>query len=368
VKKIQCLLKVLSPLHIGGLVTEVNNMDFFYDTKYLYHVSETRMAQALKEEGLIEDFINFMSSGQASLQEYLETPPYIPKEDLRKRLEGKKIALTRPPVKRINSFRLFKQDPLTRKPYIPGSTIKGALRSDILFMLMDKGALKAEEVEKTVRKSKRRDRKKVGNMVNRLLESADLQHTRPGPHRDWLRALKISDAFCRDEEPSFLQEVKVVSLNKNGKGFHWGAGGASIYVESLKPGTTFTFTMEIDEWLLQIMELARKTQFDLQDIFNNKTKLKYMRKAEQIFWEQSGIPLMNTRQEKHLADGANLRLGWGSGYLGTTIGAYLIDKVRLNIGKTFYNTRYDTFPNSRKVIVDNDIPVDTLGWCKLEQE
>lgn len=365
--KMQCKLTALSPLHIGGLESEVNNMEFFYDSRYLYHVSEGRMAQALKDEGLLEDFINFMGSGQDSLQGYLQTPPHIPKEALKERLNTKKIPLPGVPVKRINSFRLFKQDPLTGKPYIPGSSIKGALRSDILFLLMDKEVLRVKEVARAVQRSRSRDRIRIGNMINRLLECAELEHARQGPHRDWLRALKVSDAFCKDKEASSIREVKVASLNRNGSGYHWGAREASIYVEALKPGVIFTFTIEIDRWLLKVMERRRQAHFDLQDIFNNKTKLQYLDAAEQAFWEQAGIFFMIARQKSHIADGANLRLGWGSGYLGTTIGAYLDDRVKLDIGQKYYNTRYDIFPNSRKTIVENDNPVDTLGWCKAEQ-
>ena len=46
--KMQCKLTALSPLHIGGLESEVNNMEFFYDSRYLYHVSEGRMAPSVK--------------------------------------------------------------------------------------------------------------------------------------------------------------------------------------------------------------------------------------------------------------------------------------------------------------------------------
>mgnify|MGYP000995268538 CR=1 FL=1 len=364
---LQCKLTVLSPLHIGGLETEVGNMEFFYDPRYLYHVGENKMAQALKEEGLVEDFLNFMSSGRSSLQEYLQRSPDVGKKSLKKRLESKKIAMSGSVNRRINSFRLFRRDPLTAEPYIPGSSIKGALRSDILFALMEKNALRVEDVARAVQGSKRRDRKRAGSIVNRLLESADLKHARQGPYRDWLRALKVSDAFCGDNEPTSIQEIKVASINRNGRGYHWGAREASIYVDCLRPGVTFNFTVEIDGWLLRAMEERKKLQFDLRNIFNHRNRLKHMHDLEQAFWDQAGVPFMVARQKKHIDDGANLRLGWGSGYLGTTVGVFFDNRIKLDIGRKFYNARYDRFPNSRKTIVLNDGPVDTLGWCKVEQ-
>ncbi len=365
--KMRYKLTVLSPIHIGGLESEVNNMEFFYDSRYLYNVSEVQMAKALSDEGLMEEFINFMSSGRDSLQGYFQALPLANKEALKKRLQVKKILLTEVPIKRINSFRPFKEDPLTREPYIPGSSIKGALRGDILFLLIDKKLLKSEEIARAVQRSRGSDRRRIGNMVNRLLESADLEHTRQRQHKDWLRALKVSDAFCQDKESSSIREVKVTSLNRNGNGYHWGAREASIYVEALKPETVFTFTVEIDRWLLKVMESRRPAQFDLQDIFNNKIKFQYLDAAEQAFWNRANVSFMIAKQKSHISDGANLRLGWGSGYLGTTVGAYLNEHLRRDIGRKFYNTRYDIFPNSRKTVVVNESPVDTLGWCKVER-
>ena len=204
-------------------------------------------------------------------------------------------------------------------------------------------------------------------MVSRLLETAELEHTRPGPHRDWLRGLKVSDAFCDDPEPSSIREVKVASLNKNGKGYHWGARNSSILVETIDPGTTFYFTMEIDRWLLDMMGPSRKPLFDPEELFNSTIIKKYESEPEQRFWEQCDLPLIQARQQQRFDGGTCLKLGWGSGYLNTTIGAYLSESVRLEIGQKLYHSPYNTFPNSRKVIVENGAPVDTLGWYKLEK-
>lgn len=360
-EKINCRLTVLSPLHINW--QEVNNMEFYYDQFSLCHVSEARMAQVLKEEGLVEHFINFMSSGKGSLQEYLET--HSP-AGVKEKLGGRKLFLDTPSGGRINSFYAFQQDPLAGKPYIPGSSIKGALRNDLLLLLLDQKKLSANDLEKAVKNADRRSRHRAGNIVNRLLESANFD-TRQGPHKDWLRAIKVSDAFCQEKEPSSIQEVKVASLNKNGSGYHWGAKKTTLHVETINAGTVFTFTIEIDKTLLAMMAGKNKPLVDPESIFQNPTKMNYLATAERRFWEQAELSLMNKRIEQHLSSGANFRLGWGSGYLSTSIGAFLSDQLRLSIGKNVYNTRYPVFPNSRKVVVEENTPVDTLGWCKLER-
>ena len=367
-KIFNCSLTVLSPLHIGGSASEANTMEFYYDRKqkYLYHVSEKKIAAAFKGGGLTEDFLNFMNSGEGSLEDYLVITPYIPRESIREMLGGRKISL-KTQVGRIKTFRPLLQDPLSKRPYIPGSSIKGALRTVALLMLLDRDAYSHKEIERAVERSKFKDRQRVGkSMVRRLLETAELEHTKSGPHRDWLRSLKVSDAFCEDPEPSSIREVKVVSLNKNGKGYHWGAKGNSIFIETIDPGTTFYFTMEIDRGLLDMMGRFRKPLFDPEELFDNTIIKKYVSEPEQRFWKQCELPSIQAKEQQRFG-GTCLKLGWGSGYLNTTIGAYLSENVRLQIGQKFYRSRYNIFPNSRKVIVENGAPVDTLGWCKLEK-
>lgn len=371
-----CTLTPLSPIHIGDKVGELRPTEFYVENGQVHVVSEPRLVEALAELGLVENFLNYADGGFMSLQDFIGKQNATISRRLRARIAtgGIPVAIQPPhggPGKdpRIGSFRPLIRDPLTGRPYIPGSSIKGALRNQQLVALLMRHRGPLDQVMGGIRTEKTSNKKQTGAELDELmrLPSRAPGFGGQGPHRDWFRALKVSDAYCDEDGTSHIVEVKVISLNKGGVGHHFGARGRSICVECLKPGKVFKFTITVDDWLLEEMRRSAGTElFELSELLVNPVKVEKLHEEEEKFWTSANLEPMRRRQQEYRSAGANLRIGWGSGYLGTTVGLCLRNEERMAVKERFYpDTPYTVFPNSRKVVVNGTVPADALGWCKV---
>lgn len=353
-------LTLISPLHIGAANGDVGRMDFFTDRQALYPVNERRLVNVLDELGLVEHFINYSQNARPSLQDYLDRLDPAVGGALREKIITRRIPMTGD--FRVFSFRPFISDLLSGELYLPGSSIKGALRNRIMFGLLVKDKSHLNSIMKRLAERWKVDKKRAGVELDDLFQSK-LPQARKGPHRDWLRGLKISESFANIKDISEITETKVVSLNRAEGGFHFGAHRSSIYVQTVNPGVTFEFQMVIDNQLLNMMGSLEL----FHEMLNDPSKVEAFLEAEDQFWEVAGLEPMRERQDFYRKSGANLRLGWGSGYLNTSAGLHLDKNELMLIKKKYYKEDgYQIFPNSRKVVMKGSQVVDTLGWAKVE--
>lgn len=91
-----------------------------------------------------------------------------------------------------------------------------------------------------------------------------------------------------------------------------------------------------------------------------------MLKREKGYFEKIGFPGFVSTIEK---EGANLRLGWGSGLLGTTLAMLLDEPLLQRLQNLLFTDRNGAIaPKTRRVTVENNTPVKPLGWVRLEVE
>lgn len=361
-KKIELVVQILTPLHIGTGRTLVRDFDY---------VARGDRTFRLKEDGLVE----VLYARDPKLTEQLmRTPPgqFLRPEDLR---EGSPfVRYVLPGEPKGKEFREQIKDAHDR-PYLPGSSLKGALRTVLAWHGWKELGLSLRDLDPRVERAKfaarAPERKIFGN----------------DPHHDLLRALRIADSVPVPITVRSLGIYVVQVWTKRGP-------AAPISVEAVQPETPFSLEATVDEklfsdWSRQApgFPLPHRNWLEgLPKIARDRATER--RKKESDIWTSWGcaenpydplerlIQLKSAEEEK----GFPLQLGFGTGWEGTTIGAPLKQdpewtKVfqRFGLGKVpgkkGVTVPPDAFPSSRRVIaheVGNRTHLTPLGWVWVQ--
>jgi len=351
-------IEILTPVHIGDSKGRLSPLEFFQDDKAVYIANEKAIAAELVAQGTIDDFIKYVEvKNFPTLDDFLDSIGDAKGNHLRK------IAAFRRVLKsssvRLKNLQPFIVDPVSRQPYIPGSSIKGAIRGAILFS-------QTYEKQHMFNRALKKKTKNPGKGFDDLLRTK-LANKRDG-HGDWLRFLQITDAFPNCDNCTEIYGVGIISLN-NGGGYHYSAGGAKIFAEMAVKGAKFYARVNFDvEGLKNIAELSKEEpSFSLDKWLEFcSQKSKQIIAADKDFYSRAGLNYLSDELESIANHGANLRIGWGSGLLSTTLALHLSEKNRLRLRELYYKKRFSVhFPQSRKVIIENYKPSLPIGWVKL---
>jgi len=225
--------------------------------------------------------------------------------------------------------------------YIPGSSVKGAIRTTLLWNLL-KESEKKELYKKLLMKQLRKNKKPKDFSIN--AEESILGK----PHNSLLKAIHIGDsAFI----PSSLINISVSRvITKTNNGFKWKKFGRDrgntdnpenatpIFFEAIKPGTRIKGSFKINEFLLH-PEIAKSLNYKntelLKEIVTTCNAFSHIHFNE-ILNEIQRIKNMSLSENEFI-----LHIAWGSGYeskaLGNTIDeklfADIIEKKDLNFQK-----------------------------------
>jgi CRISPR-associated protein Csm5 len=387
----QLTITTLSPLHIGTGDLLLQDYDFVKFRGQSWVVNEDALAAMLYDESQ-SDF-NAMVRGD-SLRGLLRDSDYVPDSPLfRYVLSGEPQASSRGA-----QVQALIKDAWDR-PYIPGSSLKGALRTAIASrgwierghqfhpsILDSRAKFAAQEMEGKVM---------YGNDRNG-------QPVKPGrrPNHDIMRALQISDSAPSDVQLQMLN-VQVVTP----KGF-----GSPIDIEAIPQDTTLTARMVLDDFILkQKVDIEQRHElregvrvrdelgFDklhrlllnkLATVVNGFTEARLDEESKR--WQnQPGLMrsyynYLHKEIYPNLAEDEFLiQLGWGGGWDSKTFGAILTEnpkyfaqiannpKYRMMIrqrGQTLTYNEGDRFPKSRRLRIKDNQPVRPLGWIKVKME
>ncbi|NEQ99565.1 MAG: type III-A CRISPR-associated RAMP protein Csm5 [Cyanothece sp. SIO2G6] len=306
--------------------------------------------------------------------------------------------------------------------YIPGSSIKGAIRTAIAYHLLQREdtfkvphKARVSEIEKILRNkirkydeldNPRRSRQnpfseyQKGKMDNFFMEEIfngyDLEYqgkiVKSASHanRDFMRAVHITDSnsLVHDAEKSInssrVVEVIVVSRDQNWKAKY----RTSAYVELVENiEAEFNITVDYDmlSWFQhrQGMKIPFKDIGELLDICQSFAQKQWL--CEMDYWSRiQNNPKAKCRGEivnlefddlKKMLYGNKccpyaLRVGWASGLLGTTISSLLEDDLATQLrDRCHHNNAAPEFgaPKSRRLIANRDRHLTSpLGWVKFE--
>ena len=253
-KKYTVELEVLTPLHVGAGSEKdwMKGADFIEDKRKVYVLNQRKLLKYIS----VDELSNFL----------------VKKDDrgLKNKISGSPETVSdlifNSPASTDNDIKVFIKNGLTNKPIVPGSSIKGAIRSILLNHFLN------------------------GKKPNRLDEKTYFGSSTDGD--EFMRFIKISDT---DFDKTELINTKIFNLfgttpNLNGGWKHELKGGTNgtfkqtgfntIY-EVIKPNSIGELSISISEKQLK--------NFNLKKFYENE-----LIKAEKIFDEKKRHKKVNT--------------------------------------------------------------------------
>jgi len=401
-------------LHIGSEVSQLNPFEFIVTRDRVYIPNNDLLAKELLKRARLQDYLKAIEKresignllkqvfGDTWWQVKSEDRLIFPKNKTSQKWTDKPIANLRPMIR--NGFGVL---------YIPGSSIKGAMRTAIAYHLLkyqDKYNVpqqqRVSEIEKKLRlrldngELQRKPKFTSQSLFmdslftnfNLVYQGQLVSAKENSPNTDFMRAIHIADSNPLNTytlknsqgkniayNNSIVAEVIVSSHTEDWKAKY----KSSLFVEMAhRVMTDFTITLDIEmlNWFQhrQGMRIPFKNIDELLNICKEFAQDQWNFEAKN-YWEQIGNnqeqknPLnFDTLWDKYYAKPEcpyHLRLGWGSGMNGTTMGLLLNDDLRAEIRDTC-GIKAPGFeaPKSRRTIRDTNGEIAFVpGWVKLQE-
>lgn len=322
-EKYRIRLKILSPLFIGGGEGALLNRSgyiFIENEQKVYVLDDGKWMEYLFRHGWLNDYERQITKKDFSNYNYLRNT---------KNLKDNKIMEV---VKEVASYALnvdnkmeFKTNDInifirnaSGQPYIPGSSIKGALRTAILsgYLQSRRGipAKAYKNVQDIITANNGFGKNMIKNLNSEIskLEKSICKYRRNISGEecefDGMSGISVSDAEPFDHTDLFLERKRDL-VKTNGK--INGEKGISLYREYIRPGTETEFTITIDKYKLK-KELGIEHIQDILDAMDKRWQRLFGSRGFFSAW--SGI-------EKHLPEeilkkqpSGLLVIGGGAGY------------------------------------------------------
>lgn len=261
------------------------------------------------------------------------------------------------------------------KGYLPGSSLKGAIKTAVMNAFMDMDKKKIEKIGKIFNNpyAKRRNLE-IQKFVEDIFSSGGKQSS----YSDFMRFVQISDfvpvsKLCVSEVKSLEVNDDIDSIDR----WYW-------YQRNNKVVQSFLETIGIGEKLEGEIHVTYNDKvhyslglkgnaeiLNLEDIkcfiYNFSDKII---KHEISFSKKYNISFLLDFYHKliklNTSESPVIKLGHGVGYLGTTVGLEIkkqdkevFEQVRKSLRGRSYEFEY---PKTRKIAVEENVP---LGWCKI---
>jgi len=389
-------LKLLSPLHIGqedipfNLLVKLDGEGKFYVLDPL-RLSEGLLKISGNNESLvkeattsiIDEFSKNSSANMVAIFRRIVRGDVEKLKQLIKYSSAYSLKL-RGPKEIGEKVRSFIRDTYYR-PYIPGSSIKGAIRTAFIYKILKEIKTRSpefykreiiEEIRNSLNEYKiesyQSKRVKVSSFFkwfeNELVQIFNLGQlevgSNQGPHRDIFRIFRVSDTKPINKDELYLEQVKVFNKGKELK--------FKIFIEAMPEDTVLEFTITYDWGLLDKFVNSNREPFNgyidfVKGLFRNPIRVTEEFTKDLLSRENSVKDKVfpPTQKVYYFKESPNLHIGYGGGYLAMTVGLLFDDNLKgeiLNFA-TRNIKRVGVIPSSRRV-TSNGRP---LGWCKWEE-
>ncbi len=353
-------LKTITPVHIGTGET-LSQIDSFYNNGRWHRVDIDAVLAAVPESELNSLTI---AMGQPNFQWGRYLPTNQPSAS---------YTLPCPEDPRATESREAIKDVFGR-PMIPGSSIKGAIRTALLWDLIGDDNKEAQNDLKGQLQQKS-NRSWVGQPIERRVLGKD-------PNHDLMRVVQVSDTAPIPIEALEMGLAWTVTLNQDGELIQKREGNREykIFVEQIRANQMFDFSIKIDKSLFRPREkheLGFSAQQEkviceeLAEACNCVAEGLADAEAE-FFYDYDLDEIVNfydalVQQIENLPDGAFvLPIGWGTGYRAKTV-TELLTKDDDDLRKDLRGGRrhQSIFPKTRRVLYDRQRPKTPLGWVQI---
>lgn len=379
-------IETLSPVHIGSGNMLQNNTDFIVtkeDGDRFIHIIEERKILELIGEEHLDNWLLSIEKKEPTLDLIKRFAPSSKIEDFSKQ----RITCYASNVKPSDTLKEIMHNG-TGLPYIPGSSIKGAIRTAIVASLINKND-KTEIAEKIIQTRRTKDGEipRTDRFGNKMVFADNIEKDLFGrdPNSDVFRFIRVGDAYFEED---CVIATRMINLNITHQNDLWDES-KSQFVQALGPGERSSFQMNVAQdyylWAKSKFPALGDMPNELQSIPNLfmmiNAHTEKLVKEEIAFWkdiDKTGADLYVEIMEDMLKSieicGNNgtscvLRIGHASGWRFIT-GAWTenlpnfeIDVVNAARPNNRKYEEYD-FPKTRRVDQDSDI----LGFVKLTIE
>ncbi len=359
-QRYELTISLLAPLHIGS------GRELLRDFDYVTHGGKTWV---IRPEGMLDAFVDSEGNLDERIigrpaRELLTSRDYDPanKSLFRYVLPGQPRTQGSGAVLREQYKDAFD------RPYIPGSSIKGSLRTILAWhgFQVQKMALNVGELQG--------GRSWAAQPMERRIFGRD-------PNHDLLRALQVSDSVPQPQETLRIVNAQVVTGSEK--------PGSPIEMEAVRSDTIFHAMLTVDEflrsdqaepelrmggrwsWLNDLPALGRAWAEQHLERERNWFRQRKYDAVGRLYHQMLGLLKTN----KLAANQFFMQIGWGGGWESKTLGNVLraesgqwerlLGDKRLSPAR-FKRKTGDPFPKSRRVVVVNEQPVAPLGWCLVE--
>ena len=368
-------ISILTPVHIGNGRELLNEYDYAIHAGQTWRINDALLLEAQDvDDPSVGD--RLAQTPPAQLLEDKDFTPdnpvfrYIIKGVPRSKAEGAQVH-----EQLKDSF---------DRVYIPGSSLKGALRTLLAWHAWEAMHLKPD-ARQLIDKAKFA----AQNYEHQLFVQSDARRGHE-PNFDMLKAVQVSDS--QPIEASCLLLVNASVLNQSGQ---TGPKSIPVEMEAIRPNTTFECTLKLDlalfsnwaqeyglrlpgeEWLKKLPEIGRARARDT--ISREIAWFRPMSSAQRLLsaYQQLGQSRLSGNQFP-------MKLGWGTGWDDKTIGSRLqedpafmetiIGRFSMARGRRNIN---DPFPKSRRAAMTTaqstqgqriETPAVPLGWILVTIE
>ena len=280
------------------------------------------------------------------------------------------------------------------RPYIPGSTLKGAIRTALLGEILSESDdvyyKSRSQLETLINQGPRGNprREQPAKRIESLAFGKD-------PNRDLLRALQVSDTVPLNSDSLEIGMAWTVTLDQNNQLVQKIDRGREYknFVQQFQASQRLTFTLKTDELLfrerektrLDFNDLQEKTLRDIAEVCRSATD-NLMKGELDFFGYYNFSEIANfydrlIRSNNELPEGAFLlQIGWGTGYHANTVTSLFTEgdespenllmdlRKRFGLGESrSQRGQYDDreFPKTRRILYRGRNPIVPLGWVKI---
>ncbi len=362
IKKYRLILEAYSPIHIWSGETLDKRFDAVEKDGGVYIIDISRLIELAKNMNRLDVFDNLRNIQTILTTLNITDVERVARYKLNGSLQLSESLGRFTNVNRINTLIKLAD----HRPYIPGSEVKGSIRTAILYYKCKKDPQMLKSVLDNLFNKKINRRTAARDLENRVF-----RNDRRDMHYDLLRSLIISDLYPLQKDAN-LSIGEMLLLTPKSR-------YTISFVEYICESTQFHGSMgirtladtdSIDKNLL--VNSCREFSKDI--VSYEKTKLNGLKSKTQntsICNIYDQLLDFYRYLENTLNNGSTIiRLGYGEGHFSTTIGLLLY-------GNNEFYTRYEALlhrlevkdPISRKLIIATDkkgSKIMPFGWTRIE--
>lgn len=325
-------IKTLTPVHIGS-GDRYMGLDFIIKGNKVIMLDLPNLFRKLEEDGKnVMKIIGDLRSKKTEVEDLVE--------------DVESFKLKEIPFEGENKREILKHVQSLGKPYIPGSSVKGAIRTALLWKAVrDDQRLLNWTLNYIKNLRGRINPRKVDDALETKVFRLSGLLNRDDPKNDLLRALKVTDS-------GFFENVKIYEVK------YLNARSLSVCAECIDAGDSAEIDVEVDEIVLSYLE--QRLDFDgVKEATREFARAIVDAELARAYPERTKREFRNVLNNR----GILLRIGWGIGWFSTTIGTLLKShpdfeeaRRKLRLGRGAH------FPVTRRVAWD-DRP---LGWVSID--